>query len=346
MSAENEGVDLRVRTIKIVSARLGNAFAMRSAVIMQIDITDSATRYSLSAEDKFRSAVQSQNRLVNFLAILGGPTALAVWLGVFDEATVGTAWFWIVIVLIVAFQAALYFVSTRYAETVPGLHLANSLLAEQYNERLVEQEALAEENEWLQTAIRLASFWSTFQGLIQEMAPQEDAEFAESCRLAISPMIEAAGVLFGFGFDDIWSVAVYAHDEDAALLVPVWHKRTEEHPSPGAPRSWRLGDGHVGSAYMQNRILYTIDMADDDASMLLKPSAENGREYDDAVYRSFVSAPITLDLETGPAQFGVLVITSNITGRFNEGNKIIVGHAAQVLAHLFDWRSRLPPESK
>lgn len=314
---------------------------------MSKDNSDSKKDQSpLATEAKFRCAVQSQNRLVNFLAILAGPTALAVWLGVFDATKVGTGWFWTVTCLIVAFQAALYYVTTRYSETVPALHLSNSVLAEAYEDALNELDILVEERTWLQTANRLGSYWSTFQGLIEEKAPTNDEDFAESCGLAIKPMIDAAGILFGFEFDDIWSVTVYAYDRDTERLTPVWYKRTEDHPSTGAPRAWRQGDGHVGSAFMQNRILYTIDMADGDASMLLQPSAENGREYDENVYRSFVSAPITLDLNSGPAQFGVLVVTSNVIGRFDDENRGIVGHAAQVLAHLFDWRSRLQPESK
>lgn len=96
---------------------------------------------------------------------------------------------------------------------------------------------------------------------------------------------------------------------------------------------------------MQERILYTTDLTSDEAVMLLKPSASNGRDYDADVYRSFVSAPIVLDVEPIPARYGVLVITSNEAGRFDEENKAVVGQAAQVLAHLFDWR-RLASERK
>ncbi|MWV26436.1 hypothetical protein [Aurantiacibacter rhizosphaerae] len=297
-------------------------------------------------ENNFRTAVRSQNRLVNFLAILGVPTALAVWLGVFDAATVGAGWFWGVTAAIVIFQAVLYLVSTKYSETVPALHLENSELYIGYEDALAEIEQLGEEKDWLLTANRLGSYWATFQGLIQATDPRTEEQFCESCRLAISPMLEAAGILFNFGFDDVWSVAIYELEPTSEILEPVWFKRTEDHPSSGMPRSWRVGDGHVGSAFMQNRVLYTIDMADAEASMLLKPSAENGREYDDNVYRSFVSAPITLDLKSGPTQFGVLVITSNEIGRFDNENRAIVGHAAQVLAHLFDWRSRLQSDSR
>lgn len=319
---------------------------MRFVGAMEKDNFESEELSPIAAENKFRRAVQSQSRLVNFLAILAGPTALAVWLGVFDAAKVGAVWFWVITILIVAFQAVLYLVNTQYSETVPALHLSNSVLSEAYEEAIYELKTFSQERKWLQTANRLGSYWSTFQGLIDEKAPSSESDFSESCGLAVKPMIDASGILFGFEFDDIWSVTVYGYDRDSDRLIPVWFKRTEDHPSTGAPRAWKQGDGHVGSAFMQNRILYTVDMADGDASMLLQPSAENGREYDENVYRSFVSAPITLDLKSGPAQFGVLVVTSNVIGRFNEENRGIVGHAAQVLAHLFDWRSRLQPESK
>lgn len=326
---------------QIHTFQLGNQLILGSPLCM----TSPANSQLVSAPDKFRAAVKGQNKLVNFLAILAVPTGLAVWLGVASAESVGWVWFWGVLAVLIVLQIVLYFVSTKYSETVPALHLNVEQLEGEYTEAQRNLNESSMQVEWLKTANRLGTFWSTFQGMIQETSPASDEAFSDSCRIAMTPMIEAAGILFNFGYDDTWSICIYALDTETDLLVPVWHKRSEEHPSEGRPRSWQRGDGHVGSAFMQNRILFTVDMADTDASMLLQPSAENSRDYDSDVYRSFVSAPITLDLATGPAQYGVLVITSNVTGRFGTHNKSIVGRAAQVLAHLFDWRSRLQPES-
>ncbi|WP_271439754.1 GAF domain-containing protein [Pontixanthobacter luteolus] len=297
-------------------------------------------------ERQFRDAIRSQNRLVNFLAILGVPTGLAIWLGAIDADKVGAVWFWITIIVLFALQVTLYSVSNKHAETVPVLHLANAELQatqDRLNDYIADNEALSD---WLITANQLGAYWATYQALIATTCPDDDQKIGDSCRIALTPMMEAADVLFGFEFADSWSVAVYRFNETTKRLEPVWWNRSDDHPSSGTPREWRSGDGHVGSAFMQNRVLFTNDIVHDETAILLKPSASNSKEYDDEVYRSFISAPIMLDLEPTPQQFGVLVLTSNQSGRFNEQNKSIVGHASQVLAHLFDWRSRLQPSPK
>ena len=292
----------------------------------------------LQSENSFREAIRTQSRFVHFLAILGVPAVVGIWLSVVDPAKIGSVAFWMVTVMLILLQVVLYFVTTAYADTLPELHLERVGLQEE-NEAMIEDIEEADSYiQWLETANRLGGYWSTFQGLLDIIRPEEDDGVSEACRIAISPMIEAAGILFNFGFGEAWSVAVYQLGDRGDLLVPVWWKRAEDHPSQGTPRSWRPGDGHVGSAFMQDRILFTTDMTSEEASMLLKPSVANGRQYDDSVYRSFVSAPILLDAEPHPVRFGVLVITSDVAGRFDEDNRTVVAHAAQVLAHLFNWR--------
>lgn len=283
---------------------------------------------------------------MNFLAILRAPTLLAIWLGAIDVDKVGAGWFWLVIIVLIVFQAVLYSVSNKHAETVPVLHMANAELQavqDVLTDHIEVSEALTD---WLITANQLGAYWATYQALIATTCPDGDEKISDSCRIALTPMMEAADVLFDFEFADSWSVAVYRFNETTERLQPVWWNRTDDHPSSGTPREWRPGDGHVGSAFMQNRVLFTNDIVHDETAILLKPSASNSKDYDDEIYRSFISAPIMLDLEPKPKQFGVLVLTSNQSGRFNDDNKAIVGHAFQVLAHLFDWRSRLQPDSK
>jgi hypothetical protein len=290
----------------------------------------------------FRGAVRRQNRFVNFLAILGVPAAVGIWLSVADVQTVGFWGFWAVLGILILVQVGLYFVSTAYAETVPELHLENSELRELQDSMIGAIAAGDEHVEWLEAVNTIASYWSTFQGIMSVIEPNDPAkfiaDFSEPCRIAIMPMIDAAGTLFDFEYGELWSVAVYALNEAGDLLEPVWWDRPSDHPSQGTPRSWKPGDGHVGSAFMQDRILFTTDMGSDDAAMLLKPSVANERPYDADVYRAFVSAPILLDVEPTPLRFGVLVLSSNVAGRFDENNKTIVAHAAQVLAHLFQLR--------
>lgn len=295
-----------------------------------------------ASETRFRRAVRSQNRFVSFLALIAVPGALAIWLSVADVEGVGFWPFWVVVGFLVAVQAALYLVTTSYSETLPQLHLDKAEL-EEIQETMAEALAIDDAGiQWLSAAHALGMHWSNVQGLMSQINPVDEAKFQDACRLIVVPMIEAAGVLFDFEYGEVWSAAVYRYDESLNLLVPAWWQRPDEHPSEVPPRSWQPGDGHVGSAFMQSRILFTTDATSEETSPLLQPSAENQRDYDADIYRSFVSAPILLDLKPDPMRFGVLVITSNEIGRFDGENQTVVAHAAQVLAHLFHWRHLAP----
>ncbi|WP_310474360.1 GAF domain-containing protein [Sandarakinorhabdus sp.] len=291
------------------------------------------------SEVRFRRAIRSQNRLINFLAILLLPAFIGVWLSVADPLKTGIEIFWAVVVITILFQIVLYFLTMQYADTLPELHLENTELQELHQYMI---EHISESDDYiaqLEAVNLLGAYWSTFQGMIAVLSPSNEDSFREACQIAISPMMDAAGILFDFEYGEIWSTSVYGFNESSGLLEPVWWKRSGDHPSgDNEPRSWRSGDGHVGSAFMQERILFTNDLTSDDAAMLLTPSASNVRDYDQAVYRSFVSAPIVLDVQPNPHRFGVLVVTSNVAGRFHEENKAVVAQAAQVLAHLFHWR--------
>lgn len=285
-------------------------------------------------ERKFHASVRGLARFSNVLAIIVVPLVLSVWLTVVKPEWSG-ALFWGGIAVLAALQIALFALTTQYSETLPELHM--DLREQEDLERtLVEQiSSLNQLVNWLEAARALGAFWTTAQGLLTLLPMQSDDDLREALRLILNPMIAAANHLFGFDFDDIWSVAVYRFNSDENVLEALWYKRSESHPSDGPPRSWRPGDGHVGSAFMQERILFTVDATSEEASPLLKPSAANERPYDGDAYRSFVSAPVVLGVGTQTKKYGVVVLTSNVAGRFDEENQAIVAQAADVLAHAF-----------
>ena len=278
-------------------------------------------------------------RFANFLAILAVPTFLAIWLELATPAEVGRVLFWSVLVCIVAVQLILFFITTRFAGNLPELHVQLEEERDQVGalkKELQEQQTVAAR---LEAASELGVVWSTFQGLLPSFGLGTDSSLEQAVEVACHPIIWA-GPLFNFEYNDVWSVTVYEYDAHDDLLKPVWFKRHDKHPRRGKPpRSWKPGDGHVGSAFMREKTLYTIDATAEDASALVQPSRGNERTYDAEIYRSFVSAPIILDLDAtdGSTQkYGVIVLTSDVPGRFNAENQSIMEHAAQVLAHLFD----------
>lgn len=284
-------------------------------------------------KQKFAAAVKALARLSNILAIIIIPIVVTVWTAAFDPAKEPMA-FWGGIIPLAVIQTIFFWATNKYSETLPEMYLNNEDLKSEIE---TSQEIIAyqdSEIDWLEKATDLGLYWSTFQGLIEPAQLSTHENLGLSCQMAIRPMLDVAGTLFGFEYGETWSAAVYKLNQDNNMLQPVWYERAEDHPSTGTPRYWTPGDGHVGAAFMQQRILYTTD-ANSQQGSLLKPNASNQKPYDRTVYSSFVCAPISLDLNDEVLRFGVLVITSNIAGRFNEHNQDVVLHAAQVLAHLF-----------
>ena len=291
----------------------------------------------LPASDRnFYRAVRWLSRSANVAAIIIVPLVLSVWLTVADRSAIWPGLYWGITAIVALTQIALFFLTTQFSETSPELHThlqEERAIQEALNGALqIQHETI----EWLEASRALSVFWSTSQGLLTHIPHGSDDDLAYMCGIIVNPMISLAKTLFGFEFDDVWSTAVYRFETAENMLRPIWFERSESHPSTGLPRAWQPGDGHVGSAFLQERILFTTDATSEEASPLLKPSVANEREHDAQVYRSFVSAPISLDAEQETLRFGVLVLTSHVAGRFDEENERIVGHAAQVLAHAFD----------
>jgi signal transduction protein with GAF and PtsI domain len=71
----------------------------------------------------------------------------------------------------------------------------------------------------------------------------------------------------------------------------------------------------------------------------IRPKAKNEREGDEEFYVSFVSAPITVFEADADRKIGVLVLTSDLPGRFDEDNSKVVEHLAEVLAQFFFYFS-------
>lgn len=290
------------------------------------------------AADRFRSAVKSLARFSNFLAILAVPTFLAIWLELATPERVGRALFWSVLASVIAIQLVLFLITTRFAGNLPELHVQLEDERDQIQVLKAELTTQQEVSARLEAASELGIVWSTMQGLLPSFGLGTSATLSKAVEVASQPMIWAARPLFKFEYNDVWSIAVYGYDATEDILKPVWFKRHEKHPRGNKPpRSWKPGDGHVGSAFMRERTLYTIDAAADDASALVQPSRDNERDYDATIYRSFISAPILLEDAGGASRkYGVIVLTSDVPGRFDAHNQGIMEHAAQVLAHLFD----------
>jgi hypothetical protein len=148
----------------------------------------------------------------------------------------------------------------------------------------------------------------------------------------LAPVYQSAEELFGTGASERWSVAVYLYSKKQDELIPIWTERAQLHPSTGNGRNWARGEGHVGKAFVNGSAIITLDASHPDVAALSATPPGKTKSYDD-VYRSFAAVPIGPLVGEG-LPLGVLVATSDRSGRYDQENTNVLRHLADVIAGL------------
>lgn len=258
------------------------------------------------------------------------PVSLALWMQFAKDLE--SIKFWAVIIVIGIIQI------WAYCVLIWGDRGTLPLLLIEYEkslQKIRKLESKIEETEVLLDEVlaheQMSIVWSSIQSHMA-FVDYKNGEAKEIIGRTIGPMIDSAGDLFGFEYDEIWSAAVYVWEEDA--LRPLWWKRSSNHPAgDGEPRTWEKGEGHLGSAFMAEQSVCTPDALDQSTAHQIQPKPANRRDYDE-VYRSFISAPVALEFPDKKELLGVLTITSNVADTFNDENIIVIQHAADVVAGI------------
>lgn len=294
---------------------------------------------------------QDHSLVIRTLSLIVSPALLSVWIGLVRPADVGQVLFWGFIGLIAALQLVTFFLVERNTTAaLPDLATAyQDVLAENHDLRSALGQL--EKDRWKADYCNLIGHsWATIQthlGIRQEPGP---GNITNICENILAPLITSADKIFGWNYDDLWTVTVYQWSDAKQLLVPVWWSRSRGHPASGTPRCWQNGEGHCGSAFMSQRILFTTELLEAGTFNRVLPSQTNIRDYDRMAYRSFATAPLTACLTDADGSsaihaLGVVTLTSNRPGRFAESNLLIIQQLGQVLT-LALWQDRLAnPES-
>lgn len=291
--------------------------------------------------------------VIRTLSLIVSPALLSIWIGLVRSADVGHALFWGFIGLIATLQFVTFFLVERNTTAaLPDLATA-------YQDMLAQRHRLQEtigklEQDWQRADYCnvIGYSWAAIQTHLGIQRATEPSNVEEICESIISPLITSADKIFGWEYGDLWTVTVYRWSEAEQLLIPVWWIRSRGHPASGVPRRWQNGEGHCGSAFMSQRILFTTELLETNTFNRVLPSQANIRDYDRATYRSFATAPLTVrdtedDGHSRTCALGVVTLTSNQPGRFGESNMLIVRHLSEVLG-LALWRNTLairPPHS-
>lgn len=166
----------------------------------------------------------------------------------------------------------------------------------------------------------------------------DEAALIESIREFLAATDPNADALFGFDRRERWGLTVYRHDSASNKLRHVARIASSNHPRRNHEgRSWNVGDGHVGRAWVGREPLLASDATNPDVKSAYPVPADIAKPDDDELYRSYVSAPIGGE-KNGPPPFGVLVATSDRIGRFDRPAIQPIEFGAKSLAVLFHLR--------
>lgn len=241
---------------------------------------------------------------------------------------------WAIWIVLIIFFVAFWMRYVPATSSVLALLRENEDLAEELRDK---QRTIA----GLETSITLLTYQSALslstRGMVAEYVKRglsTTAELAEALSSLLAPLYLEGEGIFGFGGSERWNFAVYLYSKERDLLVPVWREKARTHPSVGPGRSWGRGQGHVGKAFVDRASIITPDSLHPEVEPL--SSAPRGMEadYDREVYRSFAALPIGPLGDDVELPYGVLVGTSDRSGRFDRENVALLAHAAGAVASL------------
>jgi putative methionine-R-sulfoxide reductase with GAF domain len=137
--------------------------------------------------------------------------------------------------------------------------------------------------------------------------------------------------LFGIREDELWNFAIYLRDQ--GQLTCLHYQRNFGQPGD-VPRSWPIGNGHVGLAFQRDGELVNDDVATEE---VFQGKGELARNYDRTRYRGTASICIP-DVNDGRTPIGVLVATSSRVGRYTQANVQPLRDLAQSLGAILSRR--------
>jgi hypothetical protein len=210
-----------------------------------------------NATVRFIGFVKSQNRFLKILSVILLPALIAVWTGLIEPSQIGEIVYWLLLILFFCCQIILYFISSS-SDTAVDFYIENSELKTALEQRESELKTLRKQAVDLHYNLQIAKVFSTIQAQTINIKTTED--LTQFVQLTCSVLIAAFGNIFKFQFDERWNIAVYQFDEKNNILSCFWRRTSDNHPSKDKlGRTWEPGDGHVGRAFMQQRILQTTD---------------------------------------------------------------------------------------
>lgn len=196
-------------------------------------------------------------------------------------------------------------------------------------EALAKHEYLVAEVERLQTAELNYLTWTVMQrGFLDDNASGSLEDFRTFCDKTSNHILSNLKAVFGILPSECWTFSVYLYDEQEKELIPIWWKRSKNHPSTTVPRTWSHGVGQAGQAFAERRPDWINDAKDFHAEEKSYKTA-----YDVTSYANMVAIPIGVSAEDNSCH-GMLCATSSHAGRLTKSNTLVLRIWASVIGNI------------
>ena len=280
------------------------------------------------------SALKRNKVLAILMASVLMPLVEGIWISYkSDLDQIDSLLFWLPISVFVAIHALFLIWTIQGAQLVQEAYFLS-------REIFQENEGLSTQNEKLKDVIRYLTIldeavlgWRIMLRRYKSRPFDDPLEIRECISEILSIIVDRREEIFDISGVEWWNFAIYIFDEEEALLKPIWREKHRNHPANSLGRTWHRGEGHIGSAFNKCDSIFTDDVTEGDLGEALEPRSTKVNSYDAEAYRSFGSIPIG-PINDSDLPVGVLVATSNVIGRFDRANGLILRHAAAVLANL------------
>ena len=290
-------------------------------------------RIATSAKQE-TSALRRNKVLAILMASVLMPLVEGIWISYKSELDqVDSLLFWLPISVFIIIHALSFLWTIQGAQLLQESYFASREIFE-------ENEELSTQSEKLKNVIRSLTIlheavlgWRVMLRKYKSRSFDEPQEIHECISEILSVVVDRREEIFEISGVEWWSFAIYIFDKEEAVLKPIWREKHRNHPASTLGRTWHRGEGHIGSAFNKCDSIFTDDVTEGDLGEALGPRSTKVNPYDSEAYRAFGSIPIG-PINDNDLPIGVLVATSNIIGRFDKANCLILRHAAAVLANL------------
>ncbi len=150
----------------------------------------------------------------------------------------------------------------------------------------------------------------------------------DEVKAILTPLILDRARTLDYQSDDLYNFVVYMYDSSSDQLNIFF--RDFDNRLQITNRSWKIGRGHVGSAFAQNTTIIV-----EDATQTVNVLTTDRLKTDDSQYKSFVLSPIPDPDLNAKDPLGIFVVTSNRENHFGEDDRILIDSFSIILSILF-----------